>query len=146
MLLIFFSFACKKSTEPQTTVDQSTIGKQNDTQPQVADRSNCCCNVVVSSTFFNGLTICGVLVGNTCTVSSGCGNTCGNEQVVPAANKTALFCWDDTCPVCFHNDGTSQITIYFSCGGGSSNTFTIPALSWRCYTGDCNGNFTECAP
>lgn len=144
MLLIFFSYACEKGTESQTAEEQTTIDKQNYSQLQVVDRASCCCDVVVSSAYFEGMTICGVLVGDTCVVSSSCGNTCGNSQVVPAANKTALFCWNDTCPVCFYNPGSQTITIYFDCLGGESDSYDIVSLGTRCFTGDCDGNFTPC--
>ena len=147
-LFTIFSFAFTMgNTEPKVVEAQPTIGNPDDLQLREADLANCCCSVIVTSTYFNGMTLCGVLVGDPCTVTSSCGDDCGNAQVVPAANKTAQFCWDDSCPICFHNDGIAEIKIKFSCPGGSpANEFPIPPGQWRCYTGDCNGNFVQCDP
>ena len=132
-LLIVASFGCNKGTELQTTVGQST-GALNDPQPQVSDRFICCCDVIVTSAAFNGLTICGVA-----------GNTCGVQQVVQSPNKNASFCYETNCPICFTNNSILfPIQIRLSCTGGSSGLINIPAGGTVCFLSDCNGNLQPC--
>ncbi len=146
-LLLLISFACNKGTDSQMTEGQSITGNTNEVQTQAGDRDICCCNVVVSSTVFEGLTICGVYgPGNGCSIrTSNCGYTCGVEKVLPQPNKNANFCYQTECPICFTNNSpTYPIQIYLSCTSGNSTPFWIPAGGTLCFMADCTGSLQPC--
>lgn len=145
-LLFFFIFACNKNTEPQITEDQAVVQQQNGTTTTATDRDICCTSLIVSSTYFNGISICGVTgEGAACTMSSSCGNTCGGQLVLPNGTKNASFCFNTACPVCFTNLGNRAIQIMLNFGL-STVTIDIPASSTVCGQLDCNGNIQLCPP
>jgi len=147
-LLLAFSFGCNKGTEPQITESQSSPDKSTVVQAPAEDRALCCCDLIVSSTTFGGLTICGAInfvnPGNPCSISTTCGDTCGEEMVVTPLDRDVEICYKTDCPICFTNDsGVFAIQIQLGCDVLTGPIDLDPGET-RCFLSDCNGNLVEC--
>ena len=141
-LILFFSSACNKGTEVQTTED---INKLDDAQAN--ERGICCCKLTVITTAFGGLVICGVApspMGIPCNVATSCGvNTCGDRVNFPGPGKNITFCYEDDCAICFTNPAGFQIQFTLDCWG-LSGPITLNAGETKCFVADCNTGFHQC--
>lgn len=148
-LLLCFSFACNKGNDSQTSTHKSTIVKPNADQSQAEERSVCCCDLIVSSTRFGGLTVCGatgtLVPLPPCSMSTTCGlNTCGGELVVGPLDKDVVICYETDCPLCITNNSMAfPIQIYLDCAA-LTGPINIPTGGTVCFLSDCNGNLHIC--
>ncbi len=140
-LLLSLSFACNKGTDSQAVVDKPT-----DVQAQVGERFICCCDLIVTSVAFGGLTVCGATgPGNACQINTAnCGSTCGVQKVFPAPGKNINFCFETGCPVCFTNNAAFPIQIRLACLAGNSGTIDFLANETKCFMTDCTGALIPC--
>lgn len=142
-LLLSLSIGCNKASDIQTAANPEVVA--------VIDRGGdggCCCSLVVSSTYFNGLTICGLAPGDgtsDCDVfcTSSCGMGSGISKTFPNG-KDGTFCISSGRPFRITNNGILPIQIFFICNGTSSSRTWIPAGGAVVFTNDCNGTTTLC--
>lgn len=153
LLLFLALFSCTKFETQPGTVGNVQAGTnppiETDMYEVVAvNRDGCCCSLVVSSTYFGGLTICG-LIGEGgddcrfCTID--CGTSCGSEFTFPQG-KNHTVCFDSGCPFSVRNNGFLPIQIFFICPSGNSTPVWIPASGTIYMSNDCSGTFTNCTP
>ncbi len=149
------SFGCQKGSDFQTsgTTDQITDNNADPSVAAVLERGGdggCCCSLVVSSTYFGGLTICGLAPGDGtteycdrfCTTSCGMGSGLAKTFPIP---KDPTFCIYSGSPFRITNLGILPIQIFFICNGGApSSPVTIPVGGAVIYTNDCSGTTTLC--
>lgn len=151
-VLLAFSVGCNKSTDLQNrAVDSKNAPEQVlNLSPEELEISNregsCCCYIVVSSTYFGGISICGVSTGrNACDVfcTTECGTSSGLEKTIPNG-KDGTFCVSSGSPYRITNLGILPIRIHFVCPGGASTPVWIDPLASIVYTNDCSGTILEC--
>jgi hypothetical protein len=144
-LLLFLSFGCNKADNIATRATQSTDATGNNTDAVgIVDRDGtCCCTIIVSSTYFEGIRICGVTgEGSDCNFCSDCGNSCGVSRLFPLA-KNDVFCTNG-CPFKVTNVGFLPIRVSFVCAGGTSSAIWIDPNASAIYTNDCSTPPTLC--
>jgi hypothetical protein len=150
LLLAFASASgCYETTDNSSlTTDQEVKDLSVLTVGDRGGDGSCCCSLVVSSTYFAGLTICGLEPGDGtsnnfcdrfCTTT--CGQGSGYAKTFPVG-KDPLFCIYSGSPFRITNNGVLDIQIFFICNGTPSSPTTIPALSSVVFTNDCNGTTT----
>lgn len=153
-LLLAFASAtgCYEPSYNTETADQTTGEIKDVNVLAVVNRGGdggCCCSLVVSSTYFAGLTICGLQPGDGTTNScdrfctTSCGQGTGYSKTFPVG-KDPVFCIYSGSPFRIHNPGILDIQIYFICNGTPSSPQTIPAGGSVIFNNDCSGTTTLC--
>lgn len=148
---VFFNSGCDKADNLQTLA-QPAAGDAN--VVGTIDRGpGCCCDIVVSSTYYGGMSLCGITNG-----TDNCGpfcTTCGwtdNMGLTWPIGKNHTFCINPGKPFSITNIGIAPIQIWFSCNGGAASSATwIPApgglVSNTVYfTNDCGDETVQCDP
>lgn len=146
-------FACNKAEDVQDAVTnhqklEQTNSTNQDENGQVSFRgpgTDCCCQMVISSTYFGGMTICGVdtqFANGACGVvnTSNCGDTGNRSQTLA---KPGTFCVIPGSPFCITNTGNQQIQFYFTCNGNNISPTFLNPNQMLCYSWDCNGAIVE---
>ena len=147
LLVLLIGFGCYKAENSSTPIDPA---KSVTETPNVTDRGPvCCCDLVVSSLYFGGLTICGTDTGAVCgNFNTQCGVGGGLATVFPTG-KNLTFCVYAGVPFSIMNNGIAAITISFNCHPGSSGTIPLSASSpnnIKYFVSDCHGTITPCDP
>ncbi|MBN8679443.1 MAG: hypothetical protein J0M29_14535 [Chitinophagales bacterium] len=153
--IFFFAILVALASGCYKTTDVPAVQEESAQDPNVIavvqrDGESCCCSLVVSSTYFGGLTICGLQPGDGvnycdrfCTTS--CGQATGYAKTFPVG-KDPLFCIYSGSPFRITNNGFLPIQIYFICNGGTPSTPTwIPAGGSVIFSNDCKGTTTLCS-
>ncbi|MFN0173296.1 MAG: hypothetical protein ACKVU0_01520 [Saprospiraceae bacterium] len=147
-LLISLGYGCYKVNDLQipATQSQSAIDNPadvNTSNEPAGDRGpdvDCCIQLVVSSTLFDRVEICGVANSlDSCTpFTNNCGTSSGFLETI--VGKDGVFCVPPDQPFSITNIGGDQITIYLATPFGNTAAVNLAANGGTIsYATDCNG-------
>ncbi|GEM_PF-3183869 len=151
-LLISLGYGCYQANDLQTpaTQSQSAIDNPigvNTSDGAASDRGpnvDCCIQLVVASTLFEKVEICGVANSvDSCTpFTNNCGTSSGFLETI--IGKDGIFCVPVDQPFSITNIGGDQITIYLATFGGNTAPVTLDPNESVSYSYDCNNTPVVC--